>query len=439
MKRFNSILFMAVLVVMTGLTWFVLFKNQTTKNLEYDKYVHMARRNMEKQIYVDAVANYKEALALTPKDYNLEMELAEAYYLWGNEEGFVTACNTAINIDATNSSAYLKLAKYYENLQKYHEALNVVKSADKVLERQEIEQLFYDLKNKIVMKSVGAKEITAWRKVGTVNYCTFQYENKWGMLNSDAKQSIRPQYEYIGVYDEVSKLIPVCFNEEYYYIDSDANRKLVGDYDYTFLGSFGDGYAPAQRDEKYGYININFEEKNFEYDFAGSFANGVAAVKQGEKWGLINKDFKMVTEMKYDDILIDDNGFCSMYGIIVAVDNGKYIFLNTEGKRTCEQQFDKAKIASSNSGAIAVQVEEKWGFADINGNMVIEAVYEDAYSFSLGLAAVKTISNWGYIDINKNLIISDDYMEARPFNSNGSAMVKTGDIWDMIVLCEYSD
>lgn len=439
MKRLNSILFMVVLVIMTGLSWFVLFKNQATKNSQYDKYIHMARRNMEKQIYVDAVANYKEALALTPKDYNLEMELAEAYYLWGNEEGFITACNTAISIDATNSYAYLKLARYYESLQKYHEALKVVKSAEKVSDRQDIEQLFYNLKNTIVTKSVGAKEITAWRKIGSANYCTFQYEDKWGMLNSSSKQSIKAQYEYIGVYDEVSKLIPVCFNDEYYYIDSDANRKLVGDYDYTFLGSFGDGYAPAQRDGKYGYININFEEKNFEYDFAGCFSNGVAAVKQGEKWGLINKELKMITELKYDEILIDDNGFCAMYGIIVAVDNGKYVFLNTEGKRTCEQEFDNAKIASSNSGAIAVQVGENWGFADINGNLVIEAKYKDAYSFSLGLAAVKVTSNWGYIDINDKMVIPDNYMEARPFNSNGSAMVQTGSIWDMIVLCEYSD
>lgn len=439
MKRLNSILFMVVLVVMTGLSWFVLFKNQAVKSSEYDKCIRMARRNMEKQIYVDAVANYQQALELTPKDYNLEMELAQAYYLWGNEEGFVSACNTAMDIDATNSYAYLELARYYENLQQYHAALKVVKSADKVTDRQEIEQLFYDLKNKIVTKGIGAKQITAWRKIGAVNYCAFLYEDKWGMLRSDANHSIRAQYEYIGVYDDVSGLIPVCFNGEYYYIDANANRKLVGDYDYEFLGSFGDGYAPAQRDGKYGYINIGFEEKNFEYDFAGSFVNGVAAVKQGEKWGLINKDLKMITEIKYDDILIDGNGFCSMYGTIVAVENGKYVFLDTEGKRTCEQQFDKAKMAASNNGAIAVQVGENWGFADIKGNMIIEAKYADADSFSLGLAAVKTTSNWGYIDMDEKMVIPDNYREAKPFNSNGSAMVQIGDIWDMIVLCEYSD
>ncbi|MCS7150786.1 MAG: WG repeat-containing protein [Endomicrobia bacterium] len=42
--------------------------------------------------------------------------------------------------------------------------------------------------------------------------------------------------------------------------------------------------------------------------------------------------------------------------------------------------------------------ENKWGFCDKNGNIVIDCKYDYADYFSEGLARVKLGDKWGYID-----------------------------------------
>lgn len=46
-----------------------------------------------------------------------------------------------------------------------------------------------------------------------------------------------------------------------------------------------------------------------------------------------------------------------------------------------------------------------YGFADKNGNVVIDYIYENAYPFSSGLAPVKKGGKWGYIDTKGNVVI----------------------------------
>jgi len=41
---------------------------------------------------------------------------------------------------------------------------------------------------------------------------------------------------------------------------------------------------------------------------------------------------------------------------------------------------------------------DKWGFSDENKNIVIPLLYDNAISFSEGLAAVELNGKWGYID-----------------------------------------
>ncbi len=46
-----------------------------------------------------------------------------------------------------------------------------------------------------------------------------------------------------------------------------------------------------------------------------------------------------------------------------------------------------------------------YGFADKNGNIVVDYIYENAYPFSSGLAQVKKGGKWGYIDTKGNVVI----------------------------------
>ena len=70
-----------------------------------------------------------------------------------------------------------------------------------------------------------------------------------------------------------------------------------------------------------------------------------------------------------------------------------------------------------------VSLNDKYGFADGNGNIVIPLKYDDAKDFSEGLASVKLNGKWGYIDKSGNEVIPLKYNEADNF-SEGLAAVK---------------
>ena len=57
-----------------------------------------------------------------------------------------------------------------------------------------------------------------------------------------------------------------------------------------------------------------------------------------------------------------------------------------------------------------------WGFMDRNGNLAIEARYDDAGSFAEGLAAINKNGKWGYINREGKTIIEPVYKSAWAFH-----------------------
>ena len=194
--------------------------------------------------------------------------------------------------------------------------------------------------------------------------------------------------------------------------------------------------APAQRDGKYGYIDTEFHEQMFELDYAGAFANGVAAVKKGDKWALINCKLKNITDFTYDEILVDSYGYCSMFDRITVRTGDKYFFVDHDGKQI-GATYDGAAMVAANDGYAAVKVGSQWGFADAKGELVIQPQYENARSFSLGLAPVEENDRWGYINTDGELVVEEKYFDAGVFSPDGAACVKSAAAWSFLVLCEY--
>ena len=83
-----------------------------------------------------------------------------------------------------------------------------------------------------------------------------------------------------------------------------------------------------------------------------------------------------------------------------------------------------ALVQSFMEGLAPVLTEnERWGFIDTKGNMVIQPIYEEVGSFSEGLAPVKIQDKWGYIDGKGNTVIKPIYEAANLF-TNGIAWVR---------------
>lgn len=106
--------------------------------------------------------------------------------------------------------------------------------------------------------------------------------------------------------------------------------------------------------------------------------------------------------------------------------------VNEKGEFVGEELYQKA-VAFVTDEPTAVKKGEKWGFIDVDGNLVIEPQYEEAGAFSNGLAPVKTLNGWGFINQEGRLVIEDTFTEARSFY-HGLAPVKKGNTWTVIEL-----
>ncbi len=81
---------------------------------------------------------------------------------------------------------------------------------------------------------------------------------------------------------------------------------------------------------------------------------------------------------------------------------------------------------------LLIRVNEKVGFIDKTGKVIIEPQFEDAQEFSEGLAPVKVKEKWGFINEFGKIVIEPNFdMVFRPFHE-GISDVRIGQKWGFI-------
>lgn len=189
------------------------------------------------------------------------------------------------------------------------------------------------------------------------------------------------------------------------------------------------GAGAINKQLEYGYIDKT--GKLVISKFGNSwFSEGLARVWIKNKYGFIDKQGKMVIKPQFESahdfveglayVKIDDEHFYidKTGKIVLRASKGNYL--------ACCDDFTEgfAKIITRNN---------KWGYIDKQGKVVIKPQFDAAEEFSEGLAAVnrgadKTYSGgrWGYIDKTGRVVIDFQFEEVEPFRG-GLALV--GDIY----------
>ncbi len=101
----------------------------------------------------------------------------------------------------------------------------------------------------------------------------------------------------------------------------------------------------------------------------------------------------------------------------------RYGFIDREGKLVIEGQFEDAGRFSQ--GFAPVFFEGAWFFIDARGANAFSRTFTEIKGFKEGLAAVKEENSWGYIDISGKMVIACQFEEAYDF-SEGLACVQIG-------------
>ena len=71
-----------------------------------------------------------------------------------------------------------------------------------------------------------------------------------------------------------------------------------------------------------------------------------------------------------------------------------------------------------------VRVFKSWGYIDRTGNYAINLQFDNATSFSGGLACVKKMRDWGYIDTKGTYVINPQFERAENFSEGLARVVK---------------
>jgi len=220
-------------------------------------------------------------------------------------------------------------------------------------------------------------------------------------------------------------------NGEYQYIDIPQKGKIVINPQFERAHLFRDGLALVKtsgKDGKWGYIDKKGKYIIAPtYDYAQDFGDGVAWVQmENQPPMLIDKNGKMVLQM---DSLISALPFNNGIAGIKVYSRGQEftIFIDKKGKPAATTIPGEKIIPVMSDGLYNFQdkASGKWGYKNKNGEIVINAQYDDVDFFLDGMVATLSGKKYGAIDKKGNIIINPQYDSLRN-NGNGLFLAKVG-------------
>ncbi len=165
------------------------------------------------------------------------------------------------------------------------------------------------------------------------------------------------------------------------------------------------------------------------FDGASGFYEGLAAVKVDWARGYIDHSCEFVIPPQFEAADNFNDGYA-----IVKID-GEWRLIDRkviiqEGETLPPESAPNFEIGYNpnyelHDGLVRFVENEKFGYKDQDGNVVIKAQYFEATDFSEGLACVKKgkSSAWGYIDTTGKMVIPASFKQAQPFHEGLAAVL----------------
>lgn len=114
----------------------------------------------------------------------------------------------------------------------------------------------------------------------------------------------------------------------------------------------------------------------------------------------------------------------------IVDENEKYGYVNSKGELVIAPQFDEAWAFQE--GLAVVKVDDKWGYINPTGDFVVQPTYDDAWGFSEGLAKVIKNGKVGFINLKGNVVIPLSYDDSYHWFDEGFTAVSKKDKWGII-------
>lgn len=241
-------------------------------------------------------------------------------------------------------------------------------------------------------------------------------------------------------------LFPVTKDGKAGYIDTQGKIKIPLQYDDA--ETFSEGLAAVKQGDRWGYINADGEMViQPTFSMPSSFHDGRASFRESDKFGFIDTTGAVIIPAEYDFvesfsdqmakvIMCTANKPCEWLNIKIGdeiskgipVNGGEEYFIDLDGKTVLTPASTYSKINSFHEGLAVVEQDNKYGYIDQAGKLVISTQFALAFDFSEGLASIVQDLGMGhgYIDKSGKLVIEGDFVNGKAF-SDGLARVTQPD------------
>ena len=273
MKKY---IFPPVLILLIFFSWMNVLGTPDKEAAKYEEYIGKAELNEKNTAYITAAEYYAQAAEYTEDNAEIYLLAAENYKKCGEGNLFLKYSRLAAQQTPENDRPWVMMAEFCLERGEAGKAANLLKEVPPSASTEKISELIADAESRF---HKGYKSFSD-SKGFYGEYCAVSDGNFWGIIDDEGRYQIIPEYDDAGAYSPEEDIIPVCREGKWFFINTDNQVRYVPSEKYTWLGSFGSGLAPFCCGGKYGYTDLEGNEKAEYFDYAGPFSEGVAAVQR---------------------------------------------------------------------------------------------------------------------------------------------------------------
>ncbi|MCD7755964.1 MAG: WG repeat-containing protein [Firmicutes bacterium] len=388
--------------------------------------VEQAQIYREKELYEMAILSCQEALDASPslENYQLLVEIYGEYYqsvLTSSVlRSYQSALSEAANAWPSEASFWETSAALYLEKGEYTSAYSVVtKAAGKGCTSETLDAL--GLRAYYAFDS-GYMKAQSLSLLGYEGSFTAYNGEAWGVISGT---STILSYLYTDASDigPDGKLTVTDSEGVIWLVDLDGMKWARFDSEISAYGIYGDGFLPVQTGEgTWTYLDEQETLLPGRYLTAGTFSDGTAAVQYTDgTWGIIDTAGEPDSDQTWEEIRLNPDGTYLTNSRFLAKTGETWQIWKQSG--AVVEDFSCTDVDVYLGEDIAYYDGSAWGFVDRTGDVTIEPCYEDAKSFSDGVAAVCKDGLWGFINTDGVLVI-DYYFYDVGYFSDGACAVQ---------------
>ena len=210
------------------------------------------------------------------------------------------------------------------------------------------------------------------------------------------------------------------------YADNDGEQIIPDVYKYATV--FNDNMAWVVRNgdvpgviNRKGELKFSLREVDWVEIYIEEMARYYTTEKRQKRYGFANMQGEKVVQPIYYDATPFSEGLAAVKGL-----DNKWGYIDKSGTVIIPANFDGAKVFSGEIAPAAVG--DKWGLINKMGVFTIEPSFDDINSDGELFIALSN-DKWGWIDVNGNWVIEPQFDKTLPFNNADVAPVMINGKW----------